>query len=146
MSDISLEPYIFFKGNCREAMEFYKSVFGGELTTQMADDVPADTQNYKEEDKLRAEAMKGMVMHSSLEGGAVKLMASDSPKASPAAKKISLSLGGYDEAKMRKIFDDLSAGGKVFMPLAKQFWGDTFGSLTDKYGVEWMMNIGAEKK
>ena len=55
-------------------------------------------------------------------------------------------LGGTDEAQMRKIFDGLAKGGKVRMPLEKQFWGDIFGNLTDKYGVEWMMNIGSIEK
>lgn len=139
MHKVTLEPYIFFKGNCQEAMEFYKSVFGGELTAQKMDEVPADVP--------KMEGFSGdMIMHASLEGGAVKLMGSDSPRASAEAKKVSLSLGGYDEELMRKIFDSLSEGGKVFMPLKKEFWGDIFGSLTDKFGVEWMMNIGVNKE
>jgi PhnB protein len=85
-------------------------------------------------------------MHAVLDGGAVKLMASDTEKASPEAKKVSLSLGGTDEATMRKIFDDLSAGGKIFSALKKEAWGDIFGSFTDKYGIEWMMNIGVPKQ
>lgn len=88
---------------------------------------------------------KKWFMRSTLDGGDIKLMASDSAKASPEAKKVSLSLGGSDEAKMRKIFDGLAGGGKVFQPLEKMFWGDIFGSLTDKFGVEWMMNIGSAK-
>jgi len=82
------------------------------------------------------------LMHANLEGGDIKLMGSDTEKASLQAKKVSLSLGGTDEEYMRKIFDALSQGGSVFSPLKKEFWGDIFGSLTDKYGIEWMMNIG----
>ena len=132
MNEIKLEPYIFFKGNAREAMEFYKSVFGGEL----------NVTTYKDSGMNIEGTSPDWLMHASLEGGEVKIMASDTVQASPEAKKVSLSLGGTDEAKMRKMFDELSAGGKVFSALKKEAWGDLFGSFTDKYGIEWMMNIG----
>ena len=136
MSQVSLEPYIFFQGNAKEAMEFYKGVFGGELEIQTMGEVPADVP--------RMPGMKETdVMHASLKGGAVNLMASDSSKASAKASKVELSLGGTDEAEMRKIFDGLADGGEVNMPLEKQFWGDIFGNVTDRYGVDWMMNIGS---
>ena len=138
MGSINLEPYIFFNGDCREAMEFYKSVFGGKLFFQDMSDIPGG-----------APKMEGvtdnMVMHASLKGGEAALMASDSPKASPQAKKVTLSLAGTDEPKMRQIFDALADGGEVTTPLRKEFWGDIFGSLTDKFGVDWMMNIGTSK-
>ena len=134
MAKISVEPYLFFKGNCKQAMEFYQSVFGGELEVSTVGDSPKEVQD-----------MPGMkptdVMHSSLRGP-VNLMGSDSKIASAKAAKVELSLGGTDEAQMKKIFADLSKGGKVRMPLEKQFWGDTFGMLTDKFGIDWMMNIG----
>lgn len=135
MGKVTVEPYLFFNGEAKEAMEFYKKVFGGELTMQTVDQAPKDMQQ-----------MPGMkltdVMHASLKGGAINLMASDSSKASKKAAKVELSLGGTDEAQMRKLFDDLADGGEVRMPLEKQFWGDIFGSVSDKYGVDWMMNIG----
>jgi PhnB protein len=134
MANVSLEPYIFFKGNCREAMEFYKEVFGGKLDMSTVGDSP-DVPGMNGVDK-------NWIMHSSLSGGDIKLMASDSTKASDRAAKVELSLGGTDEAHMRKIFDGLSEGGTVKMPLEKQFWGDTFGMLSDKFGVDWNMNIG----
>lgn len=133
MSKVMLDPYLFFDGNCEEAMEFYKSVFGGDLNISRMGDAP-DT---KPEDKDR-------VMHAILEGD-IRLMASDSPIASPKAKKIELSLSGDDGGKLRKYFERLSKGGKVKMPLEKQFWGDEFGQLTDKYKIEWMVNITAKK-
>jgi PhnB protein len=134
MGKINLEVYLFFTGNCREAMEFYKSVFGGELTVSTVGDSP---------DVPGMEGMdKNFVMHSSLEGGDIKLMASDSPKASDKAAKVELSLTGTDEAHMKEVFDKLAEGGTVKMKLEKQFWGDLFGSLQDKYGVDWNMNIG----
>lgn len=133
MAYISIEPYLFFKGNAKEAMEFYKSVFGGDLQISTMGDTPKEAQ--------MPGADPNSVMHASLKGP-VNLMASDSPKASNKTAKVELSLGGTDEAQMRKVFDALAEGGTVRMPLEKQFWGDVFGNLTDKYGVDWMMNIG----
>lgn len=135
MGKVSLEPYLFFKGNAREAMGFYKNAFGGELNISTTDEAPEGTPTMPG-------AKPTDVMHASLKGGAVNLMASDSQKASNHAAKIELSLGGTDEAQMREIFDKLSEGGNIKMKLEKQFWGDIFGSLTDKYGVDWMFNIG----
>jgi PhnB protein len=139
MSDIRLEVYLFFHGECEEAMNFYKNIFGGNLEVSKYGDMPEGTPDIEGTEK-------DWLMHSSLEGGQINLMGSDTAKASPEAKKVSLSLGGTDEPAMRKIFDALAEGGKVFQPLKKEFWGDTFGSLTDKYGIEWMMNIGAVKE
>lgn len=140
MANIRLEPYIFFKGNAKEAMEFYKDVFGGELIMQTLGESPKDVLEQMKIDESRY----GEIMYARLKGGSFNLMASDSQKASPEAKKITLSINGSsaDEAEMREMFDKLSEGGKVSQTLEKMFWGDIFGSLTDKYGVEWMMNIG----
>ena len=134
MSKVTLDAYLFFAGNCQEAMNFYKSVFGGELTLNKMGDMPGTAPEDKD-----------LIMHASLEGGAVNLMASDSKQASPKMAKVELSLSGSDETLLKKLFDDLSAGGKVRMPLGKQSWGDTFGMMTDKYGIDWMMNIGTDK-
>lgn len=136
MSKINLDPYLFFNGNCREAMKFYKSVFGGTLEMQTMDEAPID---------MPKGAKKDQIMHALLDGGDVRLMASDSTKASPKAAKVELSLSGPDEVKLHKIFDALAKGGKVNMPLEKQFWGDTFGMVSDKYGIDWMVNITAPK-
>lgn len=135
MEKVELAPYLFFKGNCREAMEFYKSVFGGELRVQTMDQVPQESR------------MPGSkptdVMHARLDGGLVVLMASDSPMASSKTAKVELSISGSDDKKLREVFDKLAAGGKIRMPLEKAPWGDTFGSLSDKYGVDWLINISA---
>jgi PhnB protein len=139
MGDVMLDPYFYFKGNAREAMEFYQSVFGGELSVQVYGDTPDAVPGGVTEEN------KDTVMHARLEGGAAKLMASDSQNASDVATKIELSLSGDDDAQLRELFDKLSAGGKVNSPLEKMFWGDTFGNLTDKYGVTWMVNINAPK-
>jgi len=138
MASISLEPYLFFKGNAKEAMEFYKSVFGGELTMSTLGESPPEVLKQMGVDESR----KDEIMHASLKGP-VNLMGSDSQMASDKAAKVELSLGGMDEAQMKDIFNKLAEGGKVKMPLEKQFWGDAFGMLTDKFGVDWNMNIGS---
>jgi PhnB protein len=136
MNKLELAPYLFFKGNCKEAMEFYQKVFGGELTVQTMAEVPAEA--------LRPDSKPTDVMHARLEGPVI-IMASDSPQASDKTAKVELSLSGTDETTLRKIFEALSEGVTVKTPLKKQFWGDTFGQLTDKYNVDWMMNITAPK-
>lgn len=133
MNNITLTPYLFFQGNCREAMEFYKGVFGGELTIQTMGDVPPDAQMQG--------ASKDSVMHSALKGGAVTLLGSDSPQASAKAAKVELSLHSTSEEDLRKIFEQLAEGGRIRIPLEKQFWGDVFGAVTDKYNVDWMVNV-----
>lgn len=137
MGKIYLDPYLFFDGNCKEAMEFYKTVFGGKLEMQTMGEAPVDMPDKK--------ARKNQIMHALLSGGDIKLMASDSSKASPKAAKIELSLSGPDEDKLRKIFSSLGKGGKVNAPLEKQFWGDIFGQLRDKFGIDWMINITVQK-
>jgi PhnB protein len=127
MSDTKLIPYLFFIGNCSEAMDFYKSVFGGDL----------NVSHHEGE-------MAGKIMHAHLSGGQIELMASDGTRQEPYPTGcISLSLGGTDMEGLSKTFDMLGEGGKVEMPLQKQFWGDTFGMLTDKFGIDWMINISA---
>jgi PhnB protein len=131
MANVAVEPYLFFKGNAREAMEFYQSVFGGKLDARSFKDTPGTNPDNPD-----------WLVHASLRGGDITLLATDSSTASDQAAKVELCLSGTDEKHMREIFDKLSAGGQVRTALKKQFWGDIFGSLTDKYGVDWMMNIG----
>jgi PhnB protein len=135
MTNIQLEPYLFFKGTCQEAMAFYKGVFGGELTMLKLGDNGMEPVS-SPEDK---------VMHARLEGGDAVLMASDGDAASPRSAKVTLSLTGDDDARLRQIFEALANGGEVQSALKKEVWGDTFGNLYDKHGVEWMMNINASK-
>lgn len=134
MSDLQLDPYLFFNGNCREAMEFYKDIFGGELKIMTMDGAPGTSPEDKDK-----------VMHALLDGE-LRFMASDSSKASDKMTKVELSISSPNEEKLRGFFDKLADGGKVEYPLKKEFWGDTFGKLTDKYGIEWMINITAIKQ
>lgn len=127
---ISVNPYIFFKGEAAEAMKFYQSIFGGKL-----DKVPYGEMGYN-----APQGLEGKLMHAYLDSEVV-LMASDTLEASDIAKKVSISISGDDEAKLTKWFDQLSEGVEVIYPLKKEGWGDIFGSVIDKYGVEWMINI-----
>jgi PhnB protein len=133
-----LNPYISFRDNAREAMEFYKSVFGGKLDINTFKDYHA-SQDPKEENKI---------MHAQLEApNGITFMASDTPQGmeyKPGAS-ISMSLTGDDTAELSGYFQKLSAGGRINMPLEKAPWGDTFGMLTDKFGVDWMVNISPTK-
>lgn len=134
---VKLNSYIGFKDNAKEAMEFYKTVFGGEVYMdtfeKYADSMPMD------------EAEKNKVMHAYLKGdNGVELMSADTPSSMEyrEGSQVSLALSGDDEAVLRGYWDKLSQGGTVTMPLEKAPWGDTFGMLTDKFGVNWMIDIG----
>ena len=127
-----LSPYLHFNGNCKEAMEFYKSVLGGELKISTYADMPDSLPEHKDR-----------IMHAELRNGSLSFMASDGQPGVnvPFGDNIDMSIIGSDEPKITEYFNKLSEGGKVEMPLAKQFWGDTFGMFKDKYGVNWMFNI-----
>ena len=134
----SLNPYISFKDNARQAMEFYKSIFGGDLRLSTFKDYHASQD--PSEDNL--------IMHAELRSPAgVSFFASDTAKRMEYRQgaNISMSLTGGDEKELKTYFEMLSAGGKVSMPLKKEVWGDTFGMVTDKFGINWMVNINAPK-
>ena len=128
-----LNPYISFAGNAREAMEFYKGVFGGELALNTFGEYgAADTP---EADKI---------MHSQLEtSSGFTLMCADTPPGMELqpGNNMTVSLSGDDAAELRGYWDKLSDGGTVTMPLEKQMWGDEFGMCTDRFGVGWLVNI-----
>lgn len=131
---MQLNPYLNFDGTTREAMEFYQRVLGGTLDVQTFGDSPMEAS---EEDKDR-------VMHARLDADGFTMMASDyQGGGAPAAggENVHLSLQGTDLAALSGIFDGLADGGEVVMPMAEQFWGDTFGMLTDRYGIHWMVNV-----
>ncbi len=133
-----LNPYISFKDNAREAMEFYKSVFGGKLTMNTFKEYQA-SQDPSEDNKI---------MHAQLEAdNGITFMAADTPKSMTyqEGSNISVSLSGDNEAELSSYFQKLSAGGKIGEPLQKAPWGDTFGMVTDKFGINWMVNIVGQK-
>jgi PhnB protein len=136
MASVSLNPYLNFNGNARQAMEFYKSVLGGELNMQSFADFGAPA----------SPDTKDQIMHAHLHSDALDLMASDGGDQHQVTfgDNVHLSLMGTDDAKLTDYFNRLSAGGKIEMPLEPQAWGDKFGSFTDKFGVRWMVNISKE--
>jgi PhnB protein len=134
----TLSPYLGFNGNTAEAMKFYQSVLGGEL----------EMQTFGESGMPTDEEHKDKIMHAALKNDALSFMASDNQpgKSMTFGDNISMSIVGSDEEKLTEYFNKLAEGGKVEMPLEKQFWGDTFGMLTDKFGLHWMVNISSGEK
>lgn len=133
-----LNPYLGFRNSAREAMEFYKTVFGGNLVMSTFEENDMD-QYPSEGDKI---------MHSMLEAdNGITFMAADTPNTMEyrPGTNVSMSLSGDNEKELTTYFERLSAGGTVREPLAKAPWGDMFGMLTDKFGIGWMVNIAATK-
>ncbi len=131
-----LNPYLGFKNNAREAMEFYKSVFGGKL----------DVQTFKDLHASQGPNEDNLVMHSMLEAdNGITFMASDTPSRMEykPGTNFNMSLSGDNESELRGYFEKLSEGGKVTMPLEKAVWGDTFGMCIDKFGINWLINISS---
>jgi PhnB protein len=132
----TLNPYLNFRGNAKEAMKFYQSALGGELTMQ----------TFGGAKMAQTPAEKDLILHATLKSGPMMIMASDTHPSMKfkVGNNIHMSISGHDRARLKKTFNELAKGGKVDMPLAKQFWGDTYGQLTDKFGVHWMINITSQ--
>lgn len=135
--DPLLTPYLNFNGQAGPAMKFYHSILGGELTMQ----------TFAESKMAQKPEENDLIIHATLKNEGLTFMASDSMPGRPArfGDNVHMSISGEDQDRLTKVFNGLSEGGKVDMPLAKQFWGDTYGQLTDKFGVHWMVNITAPK-
>jgi PhnB protein len=135
-----LNPYLNFRDRTREAMEFYHSVFGGELTMSTFAEMHA-SEDPAEQDKI---------MHSQLvTDNGLTLMAADTPnymEYTPGTNNFAVSLSGEDEGELRGYWDKLSDGGDVAMPLDKAPWGDLFGMCTDRFGIPWLVNIAGEQQ
>jgi PhnB protein len=133
-----LNPYISFRDNARQAMEFYRDVFGGNLSVNTFGE-SGGAQGTPEADKI---------MHAQLETDrGFTLMASDTPAEMPynPGNNISISLSGDDADDLRGYWAKLSDGGTVTMPLEKQMWGDEFGMCQDRFGIPWMVNISQQQ-
>lgn len=136
---MKLSTHVAYNGNCEEAFNFYKSIFGGEFdTVQRNKDIPAEAASpvkAGEEDKI---------LHISLPiGKNSMLMGCDMPAAFGEATRsnsFNISISTDSEADTERIYNSLLAGGKVNMPLDKTFWGAYFGMVVDKYGVQWMIS------
>jgi len=130
---VTLNAYIRFDGTARQAMEFYKSVLGGELRMS----------TFKEGMGSQDPSDENKIMHAQLDSEGMTLMGSDVPTGMniKPGNNIGLSLSGEDETKLKDYFEKLSAGGNVTVKLEKAPWGDTFGMFIDKFGIDWMVNI-----
>lgn len=133
-----LNPYLNFRGNAREAMEFYKSVFSGELTLS----------TFGESGMSEDPSENDQVMHAQLAiPGGLNLMGSDTPARMEltVGNSVSVSLSGEDETQLRGYWDGLVAGGTVTVPMERAPWGDTFGMCIDRFGTHWMVNVTASQ-
>lgn len=139
-----INPYLTFNGDCEEAFNFYKSVFGGEFPyIGRFKDMPSETP--------LPENVGNLIMHVTLPiSSETILMGSDSNEAfgqvAQAGSNVAISINTDSEEEATKLFNGLSAGGKVTMPLEKTFWGAFFGMFTDKFGIHWMVNYDYEQQ
>jgi len=136
----AINVYLTFDGNCRQAMEFYKTCFGGELFTLPFSEGPPELKLPKKS--------KNRILHSKLVSGGVELMASD---AMPGMKfkrgnNFSVSVDCDTREELERIFAAVGKRGKVTMPLQDTFWGARFGMIADKFGISWMLNLEKEKQ
>ncbi len=132
----ALNPYLAFPGTAREAMTFYQSVLGGELTISTFGEFGTEGPG------------ADGVMHSHLASDAGTFMASDLPPGQEEGHvpgtNMSMSLSGEGD-DLRRYFAGLAEGGQVSMPLERQMWGDDFGMVTDRFGIQWMINIAGSE-
>jgi PhnB protein len=132
-----LNPYLNFSGQAREAMDFYRSVFGGELIGS----------TYEEFQMAADPSENELMMHSQLTTpGGMTLMAGDvSPRTGITLGTVSIALSGDDKVELTGYWASLSEGATIGEELTKAPWGDSFGQLTDRFGVRWLVNIAAPK-
>jgi PhnB protein len=132
---IGVKPYIAFKGNCEEAINFYKDKLGGEILF---------TQRYGES-PMAGKGPDDKIMHTTIKIGDSIVMACDNvfedQNPTIVGNNISLAIGGNDASAADNMFTQLSEGGTVTMPMQETFWAERFGMLTDKFGINWMFNI-----
>jgi PhnB protein len=141
---MKLHTYLNFAGNTEEAFYFYKSVFGGELSAIVRfKDMPTPGANIPKEDENK-------IMHIGLKVGDSWLMATDSLESLghklAVGNNVYISIEPSSKEEADRVFNALAEGGKVGMPISNQVWGDYYGHLTDKFGVQWMVNYSEQKK
>jgi PhnB protein len=134
---LGVNPYIAFKGNCREAIEFYKTALDADvLFTQTVGESPMPDMGPADN-----------IMHCTIKVGDSTIMMCDDPMPGGTAGSgnISLAIGLNDAERARQLFGNLAQDGTVVMPLEKTFWAEAFGMVTDKFGVKWMVNCDAPR-
>lgn len=140
----SINPYLTFNGNCEEAFNFYKSVFGGDFAY-----VGRFNEMPPQEGKTMPEEEGNRIMHISLPiGNGAALMGSDTggewAQGYSAGNNFSISINAESKDEADKLFNGLAAGGQVTMPMSNTFWGSYFGMCTDKFGISWMMSYDGQ--
>ena len=135
MSKIQVSPYVNLQGRAREAMAFYHKVLGGKLDLQTVSDASSDAS--------KPAGPGDSIRHARLEADGALILATDGHPRYPAkvGENWAIALSGTDRDRLTKIFNALAEGGKIKGPLAKQPWGADVGWLTDKFGIDWMVNI-----
>ncbi len=137
-----VSPYLFFNGNCAEAMRFYEKTLGGKLETFM-------TYAENPDGQLPKGVAPDKIMHASLKlnDGSV-IMASDDMSGAPykGMSGVAIATGYSTLAKTKAVFDALGAGGKVVMPFGKTFWSEGFGMVEDRFGTQWMLGVEDAQK
>ena len=135
---IQMNPYLNFNGTAEQAFNFYKSVFGGEFATVMRFGDNPQCAEMAEDDKQK-------IMHIALPIDSGMLMASDAVESMgqklTQGNNVYISLAPDSREEADRLFGGLSEGGKVEMAMTEMFWG-YFGCFTDKFGVQWMLNVG----
>jgi PhnB protein len=134
---LGVNPYIAFKGNCRQAIEFYKSALDAKvLFTQTVGESPMTDMGPPEN-----------IMHCTIKVGDSTIMMCDDPRPGAAAGdgNISLAIGLNDPERAKQLFGNLAKNGSVIVPLEKTYWAEAFGMVTDKFGIKWMVNCDAPK-
>ena len=137
-----IQPYLFFNGQCEEAVEFYRTALGAEVEMMM---------RFKESPEPPKPGMvppgfENKIMHTSFRVGGTTVMASDGNSAEKANfDGFSLAISVANEAEADRVFGALSNGGKVQMPLNKTFWSPRFGMVTDRFGIGWMVSVPGQQ-
>jgi PhnB protein len=139
---MQIQPYLFFDGRCEEAVSFYRDALGAEVVMLLRySDAPQGEADCPGGTPPPAEK----VMHAALRIGQTQVMASDGfATGRPEFKGVSLSLTADDDAQARRLFDALAAGGQVQQPLGPSFFASSFGMVTDRFGVAWMVIAGGQ--
>ncbi len=133
-----VEPYLMFSGRCEEAIAFYKQAIGAQATMVMRFDESPD----KNHPMPLPPNWGPKIMHCAIKVGDTIVLASDGMSEEPVSYAgVSLSITADNEAQVKRLFDALSQGGKVFMPPSKTFWSPCFGMTSDKFGVNWMVGV-----
>lgn len=141
MTDVRVEPYLFFGGRCEEALDFYREAIGAEVEFVLRFDEGPERPTAED----LPPGWERKVMHASFRIGETRIMASDDVNQSARFEGFALALSLASEAEAKSAFAALSEGGEVRMPLTKTFWSPCFGLVQDRFGVDWIVTLSAAK-